>query len=122
MKINFVFLMIISLSSLNASAVSVLNCLLTERYNDQKLETPVQIPVENGTALFQKTTTRAPQLQMIIYYSQKLSTLGVRITDDALGITSSSFSDPAQENGPAKVRHIRSKPETQLFAIDCNWK
>ncbi len=105
-----------------ASAALQVNCLLTERYNDQKIETPVKVEIENGVAFFQKATTRNSQIQFAVYYSAEIGSLGVRVNDNELGISSSSYIDPSQEKGFAKVRHIRTKPEAQLFAVDCSMK
>ena len=122
MKTQILFLMTVLFWMASSQAVTQLDCLLTERYNDQKLEVPVQIPVEKGVAFYQKATTRDQQIQFVVYYSQELASLGVRVNDNELGITSSSYIDPQAEKGLAKIRHIRNKPETQLFAIDCSWK
>lgn len=115
MKVFFLTLLIPTLSL----AANKITCTSTERYNDQRIENTFSTLVESDTAFKQVASKRDSNIIFVTYYSKANDNFGARINDQGLGTQSGNFIEPSHEIGQVKVRYLKSKPETQLFALDC---
>jgi len=103
-------------------AASLITCETVERYSDQRVESSFQVPIEDGMAFKQLPSQRDPSIRFTAYYNQSMDVLGARVHDDHTGTQSGNYVEPSHEKAAVKVRYIKTKPETQLFAIDCTMK
>lgn len=101
------------------ASAAVISCEVVERYNDQRIESTFEVAIEKGAGMKQVISQRDANIRFVAYFNQSMDVMGARINDDGLGIQSGNFVEPSHERAAVKVRYIKSKPEMQLFALDC---
>ena len=119
MKKLILFLLLPNLSF----AYSKIDCSVVERYNDQRIESVFSVAIdESAVAVKVVAGQKDANLRFVTYYSKDQDLFGARIVDDNLGVTAGNFIEPSKEKTLVKVRYIKTKPESQLFALDCVMK